>query len=577
MEEYIILACYPHMWSRVNHWSSMASLYLLGVIGSTTTDSQGVVRAVPDRAALFRGWYQGHLAAHGDGWVNTTDSKKDSRLLGEITTFFKYNGPQPCPFFGDESLSFAKLREANDEPFAYQRYTADTCFEFHQLLILAICNYFTAIRVFKKAVSKVIKTARNTQKAPNPESLVQLIAPAKLLRTRLHLLWSIVESRTFEWHLQLLCAEGGLRWASRDLAGMVSFTSDSVLVLKPHPTPQLEVSCGELDSIAEWETQATLDRALDQRPSVGTSRTGSSVLKGVFDAFRRWCHLHSSYFQALYALPYAAKDAFTEGCEVHYSILRSPPRGRAPLETWKETIERVCKSQFALEHVTKFQSALERAMREAMAQFDAQALERKVKQKNKDGNGADTVPTPNDALAGPSQATIRFKLNPVMASLAHEIINGRAQAHYSSVHCEAELAAYLGDTANPTMIAVSKRCCPPCWRFIKRYPSTGPHHNVRGQHNLIFPVDLPATTRADVIRGLIVHYNQLLYASLESLATLLEKNERPPTSRLSRSVSYSSGYTMDSYHSNEANRTFSGSSDYPSQRPFTPHDVQKDH
>ena len=62
-------------------------------------------------------------------------------------------------------------------------------------------------------------------------------------------------------------------------------------------------------------------------------------------------------------------------------------------------------------------------MREAMAQFDAQALERKVKQKNKDGNSADTVPTPNDALAGPSQATIWFKLNPVMASLAHEIIS----------------------------------------------------------------------------------------------------------------------------------------------------------
>ena len=109
---------------------------------------------------------------------------------------------------------------------------------------------------------------------------------------------------------------------------------------------------------------------------------------------------------------------------------------------------------------------------------------------------------------------------------------------------------------------------------MKRYPSTGPHHRVRGQHDLIFPIDLPASTRADVIKGLLMYYNQLLYTSLDSLAALLEKNEHPPTSRHLQSVSYSSGYSMDTYHSNEANRNFSGSSDYPSQLLFTPHDVQ---
>ena len=86
--------------------------------------------------------------------------------------------------------------------------------------------------------------------------------------------------------------------------------------------------------------------------------------------------------------------------------------------------------------------------------------------------------------------------------------------------------------------------------FMKRYPSTSPHHKVHGQHDLIFPIDLPASTRADVM---LMYYNHLLYTSLESLATLLEKNECPPTSCLSQSVSYSSGYSVDTYYRNEAN------------------------
>ena len=53
MEEYIILACYPHMWLWVGHWSSMASLYCLGTIGSTTTNSDGIMNVVLDRAELF--------------------------------------------------------------------------------------------------------------------------------------------------------------------------------------------------------------------------------------------------------------------------------------------------------------------------------------------------------------------------------------------------------------------------------------------------------------------------------------------------------------------------------------------
>ena len=65
-------------------------------------------------------------------------------------------------------------------------------------------------------------------------------------------------------------------------------------------------------------------------------------------------------------------------------------------------------------------------------------------------------PTKGNLTVSPSQATIQFKLNPVMECLAQEIINGCPQSHWSSIHCEAELAAYLGDHANPTTIAVSK-------------------------------------------------------------------------------------------------------------------------
>ena len=458
------------MWSPVAHWSSMASLYRLGMVGSTTTDSQGVVKAVLNRAELFRGWYQERLALHGNGWVDSTDSKKDSRLLGESTTFFKFNGHQSCMFFGNESLNFARLQEVNDKPLACQRYTVDTCYEFHQFLVLAICNYFTALRVFKITTNKVIKTACNIHSTPSPELLAQLIAPAKLLRTHLHLLWSIVESRTFEWHLQLLCAEGGLQRVSCNLAGMISFAGDSTLVWKPHPTPQPETSCGELSSVSEWETQAAAEGALDQRPLVSTSQSGPPVSKEVLDAFHRWCRLHSSYLQAVYALPYATKDAFAGNNEVHYSILCSPPHGRAPLETWKDTIERVCRTQHAPEPTAKLQAVLEWVMREAMAQYDAQVQGQKAKQKkaapltpNDALSGPSQVtqlpiqfPTQGNSIVGPSQATILFKVNPVMACLAEEIIHGIPQSHFSSVHCEAELAAYLGDDANSTTIAVSK-------------------------------------------------------------------------------------------------------------------------
>ena len=104
-------------------------------------------------------------------------------------------------------------------------------------------------------------------------------------------------------------------------------------------------------------------------------------------------------------------------------------------------------------------------MREAMAQYNAQALGRKAKQKkaatptpNDASSGRSSIqfPTQGNAIAGPSHTTIQFKLNPVMACLAQGIIQGHPQSHWSSIHCEAELAVYLGDDANPTTIAVSK-------------------------------------------------------------------------------------------------------------------------
>lgn len=236
----------------VHHLGVLHTYVVAGrMISSTNTDSQGVVKVVLGQVHLFGEWYQECLTAHRNNWVNTTDSKKDSCLLGEITTFFKYNGPQSCTFFGNESLSFTRLQEMNAKPLACQHYTADTCYEFHQLLILAICNYFTALQIFKKAADRVIKTACNTQNAPNLKPLAHLIAPAKLLQSHLHLLWSIVQSRTFKWHLQLLCTEGRLQRSSRDLAGIISFAPNSTSVLTPHPPPQPDASCGELGSIAE--------------------------------------------------------------------------------------------------------------------------------------------------------------------------------------------------------------------------------------------------------------------------------------------------------------------------------------
>ena len=151
-----------------------------------------------------------------------------------------------------------------------------------------------------------------------------------------------------------------------------------------------------------------------------------------------------------------------------------------------------------------------------MAQYNAQVLQQKAKKKAEKA----AIPTPNNTLSGPlqvvqlpiqfptkgnltvgpSQATIQFKLNPVMECLAQEIINGHPQSHWSSIHCKAELAVYLGDHTNPTTIAVSKQCCSFCWWFMK-YPSTSPHHRVCGQHDLIFPINLPVSTRVDVIKG----------------------------------------------------------------------------
>lgn len=100
--------------------------------------------------------------------------------------------------------------------------------QFHQFLILAIYNYFMALRVFKK-VAKVIKTTYNTQNTSNPKPLMQLIAPAKPLQTHLHLLWSIVQSRTFKRFFQLLYAEGELQRASHGLEATSHSTAGGLL------------------------------------------------------------------------------------------------------------------------------------------------------------------------------------------------------------------------------------------------------------------------------------------------------------------------------------------------------------
>src|ERR1700678_3672888 len=78
----------------------------------------------------------------------------------------------------------------------------------------------------------------------------------------------------------------------------------------------------------------------------------------------------------------------------------------------------------------------------------------------------------------------------------------------------------------PKEVAVSKLCCPVCWKYFdilsKRHNGDFPHgeaemYKIRGRHSTLFSVQLPIWTTTDVVQELIIQFGRYLPAKLDKM------------------------------------------------------------
>src|ERR1700678_4338171 len=74
----------------------------------------------------------------------------------------------------------------------------------------------------------------------------------------------------------------------------------------------------------------------------------------------------------------------------------------------------------------------------------------------------------------------------------------------------------------PKEVAVSKLCCPVCWKYFdilsKRHiPPGHREYKIRGRHSTLFPVQLPIWTTTDVVQELIRRFGRYLRTELDTM------------------------------------------------------------
>ena len=173
---YILARCWRKMCRRMTSWSSQGFSCVLGEVSESTV-RESYTRFIEDTKEVSK--------------------RKDTALSAALAKQALVTEVMGClknQTASSESLQLTKLRAAlrDSDPPVKTAYNAETCVEFHYLLVATLTGYGQALRRFSEANA--------SGNSGNPK----LQESARLLWRFAYLLWRIAYSRILRYHLAAL-------------------------------------------------------------------------------------------------------------------------------------------------------------------------------------------------------------------------------------------------------------------------------------------------------------------------------------------------------------------------------------
>jgi hypothetical protein len=231
----------------------------------------------------------------------------------------EYRVPDECQVPVGQPPQFATLASTLGERTVDITYNAQTCFEFHQLLVATLLGYGKSLEAFATAMTTADKSA-----IQNREKLARQFLQFS------RLLWRIAYSRILTQHLAMLEAASVLRLPSdrarkhyQSYAGFASslLPLEGDMVRKGFPVDE--------DEMGDELRRVRMDSANYLNESVGRA-----------DAFLKWLRLLVTHWGALDTISVfsnSTKGNF-QNIDISLVSVRSPTSGGPINDRWKDTI-----------------------------------------------------------------------------------------------------------------------------------------------------------------------------------------------------------------------------------------------
>jgi hypothetical protein len=293
---YITASCWRKMQRRVNHWSSLGFLYILGSLDKDPMQS------------AFNLFKPTRNAQRKDSAL--ANMLKEETVLSNLSKEYRSSTGVVSQLPEFRRLA-AALQQNNSESGQSLTlpYNQDTFFEFHQLLVATLLGFRESLQLFSKAMN----TTTNNPSVEEKEKLERL---ARRVLQFSRMLWRIAYSHMLTQHLAML--EGG---------SFLQLPSDSSLTAYKRYV--------EWDPDAEDVDEDDMDDQLQMaRNLVAESSDNVSNRKKIF---LHWLRLLISHWGALDIM--SAYSASHRGKDVDFSLVsvKASFRGSG-IRDWRESI-----------------------------------------------------------------------------------------------------------------------------------------------------------------------------------------------------------------------------------------------
>ena len=399
--------------------------------------------------------------------------------------------------------TFKEVLAATEDAPAPRAYNVETFLEFHDLVIAVIHGY-------KKALAETKRRRADAQGSSKGSDTDQedTILHAHWLWSLARLFWRIAQSSMLRQHLEMLNAHNMLQVQLGTVDGKTTspVQRSPTTVAPGGDDVDDEEAAGDKDDLEE---QAVESKAADD---------------GLVSTFQRWMRLQGIYFASLDALS-SFSCQLPADVEITFIAMRDPKEARREID-WKATI-----TSLAASSNTAFPFDAQRAIktiedRIQSSLLDPDARQSKVlkafraeRQRDNERVTDPTLPRCPVAFSGTEHceaalaALAKFLLDaidPTQKDAARLEKLVKVQS-YCPISSEPSISRIVQDLNN-RVIAVSKLCCPVCWKLLEILG-----YMARGRHPLVTPVSLPPWLPRWVVVKLVDEFGEQLRRELVSM------------------------------------------------------------